>query len=120
MKNVLTVYGIKSCDTCRKARTFLQSKDIEYGFHDVRKDGLSIQMLERWADRAGWETLLNKKSLTWRKVPEADKNSLNRAKALALMLEQPTLVKRPVLEAENYIGVGFSEKRFSAFLAGQV
>ena len=107
--NVLTVYGIKSCDSCRKARKFLTEKNIEFTFHDLRDDGLDIQMLERWSDRLGWERLLNKKSLTWRKIPEVDRNDMTRDKALAAILERPTLVKRPVLESKEFIAVGFSE-----------
>jgi len=113
---VLTIYGIKSCDTCRTARKFLASRDIEHRFHDLRDDGLDIQMLERWSQRLGWERLLNKKSLTWRKIPEVDRNDMNRDKALAAMIERPTLIKRPVLEADEFIAVGFSEKRFAEFL----
>ena len=94
---MLTVYGIKSCDTCRKA-------------------GLDIQMLERWTTRLGWERLLNKQSLTWRKIPEVDRASMSRDKALATMIEHPTLIKRPVLESAKFIAVGFAEKRFAAFL----
>ena len=113
---MLTVYGIKSCDTCRRARKYLAENDFEFRFHDVRDDGLDIQMLERWADRLDWQTLLNKQSLTWRKVPEADRTGLNRDRALALILDQPTLLKRPVLESPEFLAVGFSEKRFSEFL----
>ena len=113
---MLTIYGIKSCDTCRKARKYLAEHDIEFRFHDVRDDGLDIQMLERWAGRLDWQKLLNKKSLTWRKVPEADRNSITMDSAFALMLDQPTLLKRPVLESPRFIAVGFSEKRFSEFL----
>ena len=113
---MLTVYGIKSCDTCRKARKFLAENDIEFRFHDVRDDGLDIQMLERWADRLEWEKLLNRQSLTWRKIPEVDREDLTRSRAFALMLEQPTLMKRPVLESPKFTAVGFSEKRFGKFL----
>lgn len=113
---MLTVYGIKSCDTCRRARKYLTEHGIQHTFHDVRDDGLDIQMLERWAERIGWEKLLNKKSLTWRKLPEVDRNDISRDKALALMIDKPTLVKRPVLESPAYIAVGFSEKRFAEFL----
>ena len=113
---MLTVFGIKSCDTCRKARKYLTGKNIEHRFHDLRNDGLDIQMLERWVTRLGWELLLNKKSLTWRKIPEVDRNSISKDKALAIMIESPTLIKRPVLEADNFIAVGFSEKRFSEYL----
>ncbi len=113
---MLTVYGIKSCDTCRKARRYLTDKNVDYEFHDVREDGLDIQMLERWADRVDWQKLLNKQSLSWRKVPEADRESMNRDKAFAAMIDQPTLVKRPVLEAKRFLAVGFSEKRFGEYL----
>lgn len=112
---MLTVYGIKSCDTCRKARKYFAENDIEYTFHDVRDDGLDIQMLERWSGRIDWTKLLNKQSLTWRKVPEVDRNGITESKAFALMIENPTLVKRPVLESDVFIAVGFSEKRFSEF-----
>jgi len=113
---VLTVYGIKSCDTCRKARKFLAEHNIEFGFHDLREDGLDIQMLERWSQRMGWERLLNKQSLTWRKIPEVDRNDLTHDKALAAMIDNPTLIKRPVLETDKFIAVGFSEKRFGDFI----
>lgn len=113
---MLTVYGIKSCDTCRKARKYFAENDIDFTFHDVRDDGLDIQMLERWSGRVDWTTLLNKQSLTWRKVPEVDRNDMTRDKAFALMIENPTLVKRPVLESPAFMAVGFSEKRFSDFL----
>lgn len=112
---MLTVYGIKSCDTCRKARKYLAENDIEFRFHDVRDDGLDIQMLERWAARLDWEKLLNRQSLTWRKIPEVDRASMTKNRAFALMLDQPTLVKRPVLESPQFMAVGFSEKRFSDF-----
>jgi len=114
---LLTVYGIKSCDTCRKARKYLADKEVVHTFHDIRDDGLNIQMLERWASRISWETLLNKKSLTWRKIADVDRSDLSKSKALGLMIENPTLIKRPVFEHEDYIAVGFSEKRFGDFLS---
>ena len=114
--SVLTVYGIKSCDTCRIARKFLTSKNIDYRFHDLRDDGLDIQMLERWVDRIGWQMLLNKKSLTWRKIPEVDRAAMSRDRAMAAMIDRPTLIKRPVLEADTFMAVGFSEKRFGEFI----
>ena len=113
---MLTVYGIKSCDACRKARRYLLDRNIDFNFHDIRDDGLDIQMLERWADRIDWQKLLNKQSLTWRKVPEADRNDMNREKAFAAMIDAPTLVKRPVLETEKFLAVGFSEMRFGEYL----
>lgn len=113
---MLTVYGIKSCDTCRKARKYLERHNIEFRFHDLRDDGLDIQMLERWTQRMGWERLLNKQSLTWRKIPEVDRHDMTRDKALAAMIDGPTLVKRPVIETDSFIAVGFSEKRFGDFI----
>lgn len=113
---MLVVYGIKSCDTCKAARRFLVDHEIDHRFHDVRDNGLDIQMLERWADRIGWDKLLNRKSLTWRKIPEVDRANMSRDKALATILDQPVLLKRPVLEDKRFIAVGFSEKRFSEFL----
>ena len=113
---MLTVYGIKSCDKCRLARKFLAENSIEFEFHDVREDGLDIQMLERWSSRIEWERLLNRKSLTWRKLPEATRKDMTKDKAFATMLDQPTLVKRPVLEHPAFFAVGFSEKRFTDFL----
>lgn len=112
---MLTVYGIMSCDTCRNARKYLAEQDIEFRFHDIRDDGLDIQMLERWAARIDWTKLVNKRSLTWRKIAEVDRNDLDRDRAFALLLEQPTLLKRPVLESEKFLAVGFSEKRFANF-----
>ena len=113
---MLVVYGIKSCDTCRRARKYLTDHNIDFRFHDVRDDGLDIQMLERWNQRIGWQRLLNKQSLTWRKIPEVDRNDMNHDKALAAMIDNPTLVKRPVLETDDFIAVGFSEKRFGDFI----
>jgi len=113
---MLTVFGIKSCDTCRRAKKYLDEHNIEYRFHDLREDGLDIQMLERWTQRIGWARLLNKQSLTWRKIPEVDRNDMTHDKALAAMIDNPTLVKRPVLESDKFIAVGFSEKRFGDFI----
>jgi arsenate reductase len=113
---VLTVYGIKRCDTCRRARNYLTEKNIDFKFHDLRTDGMDIQMLERWSTRIDWQRLLNRQSLTWRKIPETDRNDMNKDKAFAAMLDAPTLVKRPVLEHPGFFAVGFSEKRFTDFL----
>ena len=112
-ESTLTVYGIRSCDTCRRAKKYLTEHNIEFRFHDVRADGLDIQTLERWSDRIGWEKLLNRQSLTWRKIPEIDKAQITRSRALGMMIEQPTLIKRPVLESKEFIAVGFSEQRFA-------
>lgn len=113
---MLTVYGLRSCDTCRKARKFLAERDIDFRFHDVRDDGLDIRMLERWVSRIEWEKLLNRQSLTWRKIPEVDRANIDLDRALALIIDNPTLLKRPVLESETLLAVGFSERRFAEFL----
>ena len=113
---MLTIFGIKSCDSCRRARKYLGDHNIEFDFHDLREDGLNIQMLERWTARIGWQRLLNRQSLTWRKIPEVDRNAMTHDKALAAMIDNPTLVKRPVLESKKFIAVGFSEKRFGDFI----
>ncbi len=114
---MLTLHGIKSCDSCRKARQYLTSKNIEHHFHDVREDGLDIQMIERWGAAVDWQQLLNKKSLTRRKVPEVDRASLTQDKAFALLLDNPTLVKRPVLENGKQITIGFSESSYDDVIA---
>jgi Spx/MgsR family transcriptional regulator len=114
---MLTVYGIKSCDTCSKARKYLADQDIEFRFHDVRDDGLDVGMLQRWADRADWQKLLNRRSLSWRKIPEVDRNDMNRDRAFSLIIDWPTLLKRPVIESEDFFEVGFSEKRLADFCA---
>lgn len=113
----LTLYGIPNCDTCRRALRWLETNNVEHDFHDVRMDGLSIQTLERWCDRVEWEKLLNKRSLTWRKIAELDKQNLNRNKALALLLEYPTLIRRPVLESSLVTAVGFSEAGYAKIVA---
>jgi arsenate reductase len=109
---VLTIYGIPSCDTCRKARTWLTEHEQEHKFHDLRVDGLDMEMLQRWVRTLEWEKLLNTRSVTWRKVPEVDRAGMTVNKAMALMLDQPTLVKRPVLEREDFVAVGFSPANY--------
>ena len=111
---LLTLYGIGSCDTCRRARKWLTEQSYEHEFHDLRDDGLDIQMLERWAGRIAWEKLLNTRSLTWRKLPEVDRADMSKDSALASMLEQPTLVKRPILESSKFIAIGFSPENYKA------
>lgn len=114
---MLTLYGIKSCDACRAARRWLDDHGIDHTLHDLRDDGLSVQMLERWASHLDWNKLLNKRSLTWRRIPEADRDNLSQSRAIALMLEHPTLVKRPVLERGKFVAVGFSEDGYAKSLA---
>ncbi|MGB5345971.1 MAG: arsenate reductase [Woeseia sp.] len=108
-----TLYGIKSCDSCRNALKWLEQHGFAARFHDFRQDGYTVQMLERWSDALGWEILLNKRSLTWRKIPQADRSELNAAKAIALMLENPTLIKRPILESGKTVSAGFTPEAYA-------
>jgi arsenate reductase len=94
----ITIYGIKNCDTMKKARAWLDSRGVEYVFHDYKTAGIDRKRLEGWAKKAGWETLLNRAGTTFRKLPDADKEGIDASKAIALMLDQPSLIKRPVLD----------------------
>jgi arsenate reductase len=94
----ITIYGIKNCDTMKKARAWLDSRGVEYVFHDYKTAGIDRKRLEGWGKKAGWETLLNRAGTTFRKLPEADKVGIDAAKAIALMLDQPSMIKRPVLD----------------------
>ncbi len=111
------LYGIKSCDSCRKALKWLGEQGVDARLHDFRAHGLEISMLERWCDTVGWESIMNKRSLTWRRIPEADRLDLDRNKAIALMLEHPTLVKRPVLEHGAHMHIGFTPEGYKRLLA---
>jgi len=106
---MITVYGIKNCDTCKKALKWLAVEGIEHRFHDFRADGLDAADLVRWAKAAGWEKLLNRRGTTWRKLAEADRDGVDAAKAETLMVANPTLIKRPVFDAGgDAVLVGFS------------
>ncbi len=105
---MITLYGIKNCDTVKKARQWLETRGIEYRFHDFRTDDLELLLLERLEAQFGWENLLNKRGTTWRKLAESQRENLDRGKALALMLDQPSLLKRPVLETGAKTLVGFT------------
>ncbi|MCK5433407.1 MAG: ArsC family reductase, partial [Gammaproteobacteria bacterium] len=93
----MVLYGIKNCDTVKKARLWLDRQQILYTFHDFRVDGLDKKMLKEFLNHVDWETLLNRRGTTWRKIPEEKKENLNKTKVLELMLEHPTIIKRPVL-----------------------
>ena len=106
---MVTLYGIANCDTVRKARNWLSSHDVDYRFHDFRKDGLTARQLKHWATVVGWESLLNRRGQTWRKLPDREKADLSAASALKLMQAEPTLIKRPVLEIQSRVHVGFRD-----------
>ena len=103
------LYGIKNCDTVKKARKWLETAGIEYRFHDFRSDGLEREKVAAWNQAVGWETLLNRRGTTWRQLPEEVKETIDEARALDLMIEHPTLIKRPVLEHGKDVLVGFKE-----------
>lgn len=114
----VTIYGIPNCDTMKKARTWLESHDVPYEFHDYKKTGIDEAHLGRWSKKVGWETLLNRAGMTFRKLPDADKKSLDEKKAIALMVAQPSMIKRPVLElARGKILVGFKPETYAEALA---
>jgi len=106
---VLTIYGIPNCDTCRKARKWLDANSVEHRFHDLRVDGLDKKMLNRWLESVDWQKLLNTRSATWRGLAETDKQDLDETSAIDLMLMHPTLVKRPLADSGDSVVVGFSE-----------
>jgi arsenate reductase (glutaredoxin) len=103
----ITIYGIKNCDTMKKARTWLDGHGVAYDFHDYKSAGIEKSRLEQWSDELGWETLLNRAGTTFKKLPDADKEGLTQGKAIALMLRQPSMIKRPVLDLGTKRVVGF-------------
>lgn len=110
----VTVFGIKNCDTMKKAMTWLESHGIAFTFHDYRKDGIGRAELEHWCAALGWEKVLNRAGTTFRKLPENARADLDAAKAVALMLEQPGMIKRPVLEGPGVLELGFKPERYAA------
>jgi len=108
----ITLYGIKNCDTMKKARAWLDARDVAYRFHDYKVDGIDRARLESWARSVGWETLLNRAGTTFRKLPEAERAGIDDRKALALMLDQPSMIKRPVLDLDGRLLVGFKPEMY--------
>jgi len=111
-----TLYGIKQCDTVKKARNWLNQHNIDYQFHDFRTDGLDLALLESFEQALGYETLLNKRSTSWRQLADEQKKDLDKNKALKLMLETPTLIKRPVLDTGNQFIIGFKPEHYQSLL----
>ena len=113
----ITIYGIKNCDTMKKARAFLDKKKVAYDFHDYKTKGIERAKLEGWAKKAGWEILLNRAGTTFKKLPDKDKAGVTEKKAIALMLAQPSMIKRPVLElGGGKILVGFKPEEYDKAL----
>jgi arsenate reductase len=109
---VTTIYGIPNCDTMKKARAWLEAHAIDAAFHDYRKQGVDSALLREWAGEVGWQVLLNRAGTTFRKLPEVDKADLDQDKAIALMVAQPAMIKRPVLVHGDAVIVGFSPDRY--------
>jgi len=116
---MLTMYGIKNCDTIKKARKYLEANGVAYQFHDYRAEGLDRARLQQFIDTLGWEALLNTRGTTWRKLSEEKRNEVNNAAAaLDLMLEQPAMIKRPLLcSADGSMLLGFSKTTYQPFIS---
>ncbi len=110
----VTIHGIKACDTMKKARDWLDGHGVAYEFHDYKTRGVDAATLGRWMGQAGWEVLLNRSGTTFRKLPEADRRDLTAEKAIALMLAQPSMIKRPVLDVDGALIVGFRPETYAA------
>ena len=106
------MYGIKNCDTIKKARKFLEENNIEYQFHDFREDGLNPIQLRSWISELGWDKVINKRSTTWRNLPDETKENMDETLAMVVAEDQPTIIKRPVLELADKVLIGFSEKTY--------
>ncbi len=117
MTSITTIYGIKTCDTVRKARRWLEQHGIEHRFHDFRVDGLDAKRLQGWCKELGWESVLNRRGRSFRALAPELTAQLDESRAQALMLEEPTLIKRPVLEHAGRSLIGFNEKAWQAFFA---
>ena len=113
MAKGVTIYGIKNCDTMKKARAFLDKKGVAYSFHDYKTAGIDRAQLEGWAKKVGWETLLNRAGTTFRKLPDKQKEGITEKKAIALMLDQPSMIKRPVLDVGGKLLVGFAPDSYA-------
>jgi arsenate reductase len=109
---MITIYGIKNCDTMKKAMRWLDDHGVEYRFHDYRKDGLDSKTLRAWEKELGWEVLLNRRGMLWRKLPESIRNAINRKSALQCMEDNPGIIKRPVLDLGQRRVVGFKPEEY--------
>jgi arsenate reductase len=114
----ITLYGIPNCDTVTKARKWLEARGVSYAFHDYKKAGADPAMLKAWADALGWEALLNKAGVTFRKLDAADKADLDEDKAIMLMTMQPSMIRRPILDKDGELIVGFKQSSYEDALLG--
>lgn len=113
----ITLYGIKACDTMKKARTWLDEHGVSYAFHDYKVSAIDAASLQKWCDEHGWDKVLNRAGTTFRKLDETDKQDLDQAKAIALMLAQPSMIKRPVLDLGERTLLGFKPELYAQALA---
>jgi arsenate reductase len=114
MAKTVSIYGIKACDTMKKARTWLDANGVDYTFHDYKAQAIGEDVLRAWAQAVGWETLLNRAGTTFRKLSDSDKGELDAPKAIRLMLAQPSMIKRPVLDVDGVLTVGFKPEIYAA------
>lgn len=113
----ITLYGLKNCDTCRKARRWLDNAGIQHAFVDVRDEGVTTERLTQWLQHVDWNTLLNRRSRAWRELPESEQADLDQTRAITLMQSHPTLIKRPVLDTDDTVLIGFSSTQYEQALA---
>ena len=113
---MLTLYGIKNCDTVKKARRWLEDHGVDYQFHDFRQDGLDKKQLTNWVETLGWEAIVNKRSTTWRNLSDKEKEISTNQQAIKLLLANPTLIKRPVVTNNTTLVVGFNEAEFKTLM----
>lgn len=114
----ITLYGIPNCDTVKKARTWLEQENIDFRFHDFRKDGLDSSLVEKWIDELGWETLVNKRSTSWKALDEEQRKSMDAKTALSAIIDSPTLIKRPLLDNGKSRKVGFKAADYETLFQG--
>lgn len=112
MSDVVTLYGIPNCDTIKKARKWLSEHSIDYSFHDYRKQGIDLDQLQVMASQLGWEVMLNRRGTTWRALSETVKSQIDEASALQLMLNNPAIIKRPILQQDGRLHIGFSSQQY--------
>lgn len=106
---MITLYGIKNCDTVKKARRWLEQHNIEYDFHDFREDGLAEPQVQAWLNKLGWESVLNRRSTSWKQLDPEQRDNMDQHRALRAILDQPTLIKRPLLDTGSSLHLGFKE-----------
>jgi len=111
---MLTLYGIKNCDTVKKARRWLEENNVEYQFHDFRSDGLESKTVAQWLEVIGKDTLINRRSTTWKQLSDAERQQADGNDAAALLVAHPTLIKRPVLAAGKTLQVGFNPSQYAS------